>query len=213
MYKILIAEDDAVIFQELAKLFGRNGYEVIDGLESDSVTKNFDLALLDIGLPGTSGYEICAKIRETKTCPVIFLTSMDAPENELRGFAVGGDDFIRKPFNAAVLLARVARLLKNTGSDAITRGGLSLDTVRLEAGFGGKKTVLSRTEFAILRVLAEHQGIAPAKEIIERLWDNEAYIDENTLYVSLSRLREKMKDIGAGDMIKTVRGAGYRLEY
>lgn len=213
MFKILVAEDDEVIFEELKKLFVKNGYGVLDGRESGSVTGNFDLAVLDIGLPKVSGYEICSRIRETKNCPVIFLTSMDKPENELMGFAVGGDDFIRKPFNPAVLLARIARLLKNAGQDTIIRGGLALDTIRLEARNGDKRIPLSKTEFAILKTLAECGGVISRKEIIGRLWDGEAYIDENTLYVNINRLREKLENIGLDDMIRTVRGAGYRLEY
>lgn len=212
MLNILIAEDDEVIFQELRKLFVKNGYGVLDGRESGSLSKSFDLAVLDIGLPDVSGYEICAAIKETQKCPVIFLTSMDKPENELMGFAVGGDDFIRKPFNSAVLLARAARLLKNTGGDTIVRGRLTLDTVRLEARNGEKGIPLSKTEFAILKILAEHGGVIPRKEIIERLWDNEAYVDENTLYVAVNRLREKLEGIGLDGIVKTVRGAGYGLE-
>jgi len=211
MFKILLAEDDEVIFAELKKLFERNGYAVIDGRISENIALNFDMAVLDIGLPNTSGYEICARIRETKKCPVIFLTAMDRAENELMGFAVGGDDFIRKPFNSAVLLARIARLLKNTGAAVITRGGLILDTVKLEAKCGNKSMPLSKTEFVILKTLAESQGIISQKEIIEKLWDNEAYIDENTLYVNMNRLREKLRELGLEDIIRNIRGKGYLL--
>lgn len=212
MAKIYIIEDDEIIYNELEKLFQNNGYDVIDGREPGNILKDFDAALLDIGLPGIGGYDICGKIRETKNCPIIFLTSIDKPENELMGFAVGGDDYIRKPFNSAVLLARVGRLLKNDGQNMITRGRLTLDTVKMEAKNGNGITALSRTEFAILKILGGSRGIIPQKEIIEKLWDNEAYIDENTLYVNINRLREKLKDIGLDGVIKTVRGAGYRLE-
>ncbi|MCL2797265.1 MAG: response regulator transcription factor [Firmicutes bacterium] len=211
MHKILIVEDDETIFLELKKLLVKNGYAVLDGRIWENIASDFDLAVLDIGLPGISGYEICSRIRETKKCPVVFLTSMDKPENELMGFAVGADDFIRKPFNPAVLLARVARLLKTRIEVTIQCGRLELDTARLEAKNGEAKTSLSKTEFAILKILAESGGVASQKEIVERLWDNEAYIDENTLYVNINRLREKLKEIGLGDIIKTVRGAGYLL--
>jgi len=212
MFKILLVEDDEVIFAELKKLLERNGYAVLDGRVDENIALNFDMAVLDIGLPGASGYEICARIRETKKCPVIFLTSMDRAENELMGFAVGADDFIRKPFNSAVLLARIARLLKNTGAAVITRGGLTLDTVKLEAKCNDKSMPLSKTEFVILKTLMESQGIISQRELIEKLWDNEAYIDENTLYVNMSRLREKLCGLGLEDIIKNVRGVGYRLE-
>lgn len=213
MDKILIVEDDEVIFEELKKLLVKNGYAVLDGRAGDYIKEHFDLAILDIGLPGISGYEICSLIRETKNCPVIFLTALDKPENELTGFAVGGDDFIRKPFNSAVLLARIERFLKKTKQDIITKGRLTLDTLKLEAKNGRHKTSLSKTEFAVLKALAECGGIVSQKELIEKLWDNEAYIDENTLYVNINRLRERLKEIGLDGMIKTIRGAGYRLEY
>lgn len=211
MQKILIVEDDETIFGELERLFVSSGYEVLDGREPANIPKQFDLAILDIKLPGKSGYEICAEIRAAKSCPVMFLTSMDNAESELMGFAVGGDDFVRKPFNTAVLLARVSRLLKSP-PDAVEKHGLTLDVARLAACSGGKTALLSKTEFALLKILTEAVGVISQKEIIDKLWDNEAYIDENTLYVNVNRLREKLKEIGRGDAIRTVRGLGYVLE-
>ena len=211
MHKILIVEDDETIYGELERLFVSSGYEVLDGREPANIPKQFDLAILDIKLPGKSGYEICAEIRATKSCPVMFLTSMDNAESELMGFAVGGDDFVRKPFNTAVLLARVSRLLKSP-PDAVEKHGLTLDVARLTACSGGKTALLSKTEFALLKILTEAVGVISQKEIIDKLWDNEAYIDENTLYVNVNRLREKLKEIGRGDAIRTVRGLGYVLE-
>lgn len=212
MQKILIVEDDEIIFGELKKLFVKNGYAVLDGRDEANISEGFDLAVLDVKLPGRSGYDICSEIRETKTCPVIFLTSMETPESELMGFAVGADDFVRKPFNPAVLMARIARLLKTPGRDHIVKGGLTLDTTRLEARHEARSVPLSKTEFALLKILAEADGVISQKEIVEKLWDNEAYIDENTLYVNVNRLREKLAGIGLGGAIKTVRGLGYVLE-
>lgn len=211
MRKILIVEDDDIIYGELVQLLSSNGYVTLDGRLDENIGKDFDLALLDVMLPDKSGYDICSIIRRTKTCPVIFLTSLDRPENEVMGFAVGGDDFVRKPFNPAVLLARIARLLK-APERVVTLRGLTLDTVKMEAICDGRAVLLTRTEFALLKVLAEGGGVMSQKEIIERLWDSEAFIDENTLYVNMSRLREKLKAIGREGAIVTVRGAGYRLE-
>lgn len=212
MHKILVVEDDETIFGELENLFVNNGYGVLDGRVSENLSKNFDLAVLDIKLPSKSGYEICSEIRETKKCPVMFLTSMNNPESELMGFAVGCDDFVRKPFNTAVLLARVARLLKTSSNGVIEKGGLTLDITRMEAVKDGKTVPLSKTEFALLKILIEAAGVISQKEIIDKLWDNESYIDENTLYVNVNRLREKLKDIGLCGAIRTVRGFGYVLE-
>lgn len=212
MANIFVLEDDNIIYDELEKLLVNNGYGVVDGRIPDNIIKDYDAALLDIGLPDISGYDVCRKIRETKSCPIIFITSMDKPENELMGFAVGGDDFIRKPFNAAVLIARISRHLKKPNRDKIVRGRLTLDSVKLTADNGDKSVGLSKTEFTILKILAEDPGAISRKELIESLWDNESYIDENTLYININRLRNKLKEIDLDDIIATVRGIGYRLE-
>ena len=209
MYKILIAEDDETIYAELARLFGNAGYEVVDGRDGIR-SDDFDVALLDIGLPGTSGYELCSAIKARRNVPVVFLTAAERTESELTGFAVGGDDYVRKPFDPAVLLARVRRLLRRA-DPVIVHGRLKLDTARMEAVSGDKRATLSRTEFAVLRLLAEG-GVVSQKKLIERLWDGGSYIDENTLYVSINRLREKLRDIGMDGAVVTVRGVGYRVE-
>ena len=209
MYKILIAEDDETIYAELARLFGNAGYEVVDGRDGIR-SDDFDVALLDIGLPGTSGYELCSAIKACRNVPVVFLTAAERTESELTGFAVGGDDYVRKPFDPAVLLARVRRLLRRA-DPVIVHGRLNLDPARMEAVSGDKRATLSRTEFAVLRLLAEG-GVVSQKKLIERLWDGGSYIDENTLYVSINRLREKLRDIGMDGAVVTVRGVGYRLE-
>lgn len=209
MYKILIAEDDETIYAELARLFGNAGYEVVDGRDGIR-SDDFDVALLDIGLPGTSGYELCSAIKARRNVPVVFLTAAERTESELTGFAVGGDDYVRKPFDPAVLLARVRRLLRRA-DPVIVHGRLKLDTARMEAVSGDKRATLSRTEFAVLRLLTEG-GVVSQKKLIERLWDGGSYIDENTLYVSINRLREKLRDIGMDGAVVTVRGVGYRLE-
>ena len=209
MFKLLIAEDDETIYAELARLFGNAGYEVVDGRDGIR-SDDFDVALLDIGLPGTSGYELCSAIKARRNVPVVFLTAAERTESELTGFAVGGDDYVRKPFDPAVLLARVRRLLRRA-DPVIVHGRLKLDTARMEAVSGDKRATLSRTEFAVLRLLAEG-GVVSQKKLIERLWDGGSYIDENTLYVSINRLREKLRDIGMDGAVVTVRGVGYRLE-
>ena len=209
---ILIVEDDEVIFSELSVLFTKNGYTVLDGNDFKNLDGKYDAAVLDICLPQRSGYEICMHIRKTKKCPILFLTSMDKPESELKAFNVGGDDFIRKPFNSSVLLARIARLLQTSAPiGELTRGSLQLDTIKLEVINGSQKIPLSKTEFAILKILMQTDGIIGKKEFIEKLWDNESYVDENTLYVNINRLREKLNGIGLAGAIKNVRGAGYTM--
>ncbi|MDD6233119.1 MAG: response regulator transcription factor [Frisingicoccus sp.] len=203
MKRIRIIEDDAVIRSELTTLLLTNGYMTVDDDPCDMI-------LMDVNLPGESGFTLCRKLRQTSDTPVIFLTARDTPEDELLAFGVGGDDFIRKPYNSAVLLARIARILKTAASDMVTVRGLTLDLPGMRAVFGGSTVELTKNEVRILWCLMQ-KDICTREELIEDLWTNGMYIDGNTLYVNIGRLREKLGQIGATDFIRTVRGVGYRL--
>ena len=203
MKKIWIAEDDAAILTELRALLSANGYQPVDAPPCD-------LALLDVNLPGDRGFTLCRKLRQSSDTPVIFLTARDTPEDELLAFGVGGDDFIRKPYNSAVLLARIGRLLKTTAHDALTVRGLTLDLPGMQAYYQGTGVELTKNEARILWCLMQKE-VCTRDDLIEDLWTNGMYIDGNTLYVNIGRLREKLGRIGAGDLIRTVRGVGYRL--
>ncbi len=196
-------EDDAVIRSELRTLLQANGYTAV---EEDPC----DLVLMDVNLPGDNGFTLCRKLRQTSSTPVIFLTARDTPEDELLAFGVGGDDFIRKPYNSAVLLARIARLLKTTAADILSVRGLTLDLPGMRALFEGAAAELTKNEVRILYCLMRKE-VCTREELIEDLWTNGMYIDGNTLYVNIGRLREKLDRIGATDFIRTVRGVGYRL--
>lgn len=203
MKRIRIIEDDDAIRTELTTLLLTNGYLPV---EEDPC----DLILMDVNLPGDNGFILCRKIRQSSNVPVIFLTARDTPEDELLAFGVGGDDFIRKPYNSAVLLARIARTLKTTANDTFTVRGLTLDLSGMRAVFDGTAVELTKNEVRILRCLMQ-KDICTREELIEDLWTNGMYIDGNTLYVNIGRLREKLGQIGATDFIRTVRGVGYRL--
>ena len=203
MKRIQIIEDDTAIRTELKTLLQTNGYmPVEDG--------PCDLILMDVNLPEENGFTRCRKLRETANTPVIFLTARDTPEDELLAFGVGGDDFIRKPYNSAVLLARIARILKTTANDSPTVRGLTLDLPGMKAIYGGNAVELTKNEVRILWCLTQ-KDICTRDDLIEDLWTNGMYIDGNTLYVNIGRLREKLGQIGATDFIRTVRGVGYRL--
>ena len=203
MKRIQIIEDDAAIRAELKTLLQANGYATVE-------EGSCDLVLMDVNLPGESGFTLCRKLRQSSSTPVIFLTARDTPEDELLAFGVGGDDFIRKPYNSAVLLARIARILKTTASDTLTVRGLTLDLSGMKAHFGGEAVELTKNEARILRCLMQKE-LCTRDDLIEDLWTNGMYIDGNTLYVNIGRLREKLGKIGARDFIRTVRGVGYRL--
>ena len=169
-----------------------------------------DLILMDVNLPGENGYTLCRKLRQTSSTPVIFLTARDTPEDERLAFGVGGDDFIRKPYNSAVLLARIARILKTSANDSLSVRGLTLDLPGMKAVYAGNTVELTKNEARILWCLMR-KDVCTRDELIEDLWTNGMYIDGNTLYVNIGRLREKLDRIGAKDFIRTVRGVGYRL--
>ena len=203
MKRIRIVEDDTAIRTELKTLLQANGYlPVEDG--------PCDLILMDVNLPGESGFTRCRKLRQTSNTPVIFLTARDTPEDELLAFGVGGDDFIRKPYHSSVLLARLGRLLKDTANDNPTVRGLTLDLPGMKAIYGENAVELTKNEARILWCLMQKE-LCTRDELIEDLWTNGMYIDGNTLYVNIGRLREKLVQIGATDFIRTVRGVGYRL--
>ena len=203
MKRIWIVEDDEAIRTELKTLLRANGYLTVDG-------QPCDLILMDVNLPGENGFARCRKLRQCSDTPVIFLTARDTPEDELLAFGVGGDDFIRKPYNSAVLLARIGRMLKSTGNDSLTVRGLTLDLPGMRVVFDGITVELTKNETRILWCLMRKE-LCTRDELIEDLWTNGMYIDGNTLYVNIGRLREKLERIGAKDFIRTVRGVGYRL--
>lgn len=203
MKRIWIIEDDEAIRTELKTLLRANGYLTVDG-------QPCDLILMDVNLPGENGFARCRKLRQCSDTPVIFLTARDTPEDELLAFGVGGDDFIRKPYNSAVLLARIGRMLKSTGNDTLTVRGLTLDLPAMKAVYNGTTVELTKNETRILWCLMRKE-LCTRDELIEDLWTNGMYIDGNTLYVNIGRLREKLERIGAKDFIRTVRGVGYRL--
>ncbi|HKM33873.1 MAG TPA: response regulator transcription factor [Lachnospiraceae bacterium] len=202
MSKIKIVEDDKTIYEELKTLLMSHGYEVTD-------EDTCDLYLLDVNLPGKSGYELCMEIRKKSKTPVIFLTSQDTPQDELFAFNLGADDFVTKPYNPAVLLARIGRLLKKD-TNVLEKNGLTLKVAELVMSYNGNEAPLTKNESQILYILMQGDVVTKT-ELIEKLWTNKLYIDENTLYVNITRLRNKMRDIGATDFLKTIRGVGYKL--
>lgn len=201
--RILVVEDDAGIRGELKALLLANGYQPVE-------QPPCDLALLDVNLPEVSGFEICRRLRRQSDVPVIFLTARESAEDELLGFGVGADDYIRKPYNSAVLLARIARLLGRKNSSVRTVRELSLDLSDMTVHYREQSAELTKNETRILACLMEKE-LCTREEIIEDLWSNSLYIDENTLYVNINRLRDKLKKMGAEGYIRTVRGVGYRL--
>lgn len=227
--KIVIVEDDPGIRKELKQLLENAFYEaeIIEEFKDTaeqicSMIPAPDLVLLDWNLPGESGFDICTKLKEHSDIPIIFLTSRTDSMDELTGILKGADDYITKPFNPPILLARIGVVLKRTtGKNAeksrdnalnMEYKGVILNAVGGCIEHEGKKTDLTKNELKILHLLYQKKGeIVPRMDMIEYLWDNEVFIDDNTLSVNVTRLRGKLADIGVKDFIETKRGMGYRI--
>ncbi|WP_283684771.1 response regulator transcription factor [Parablautia sp. Marseille-Q6255] len=218
---ILIIEDDVSIRQELKQLLENALYDVSTLTEFTNYTeciKNIrpDLILLDVNLPNLSGFEVCQKIREQSNVPIIFVTSRTDSMDELNGMLKGGDDYITKPFVAPILLAHIAAVLKRTykkeQQEKITYKGIELDMIRGRILYDGKCAELSKNELKIMHYLFTHAGeIVSRIELVENLWDQQIFIDDNALSVNMTRLRSKLETIGVQNFIETKRGMGYRI--
>lgn len=222
MYKILIVEDDLEIREELKILLKNSGYEIetitnFEDTANQILNIECHLILLDINLPNKSGYEICSKIRAKSKTPIIFVTSRNNSMDELKGIMLGGDDYIEKPYNVPILLARIQNLLNRTyvKSEAETKieyKNMVLDILKSEIQYKNKHIELTKTEFKTLYYLLKNTNkIIPRTDIIDYLWDNEVYADDNSLSVIITRIREKLKDIGIENFIETKRGQGYKI--
>lgn len=219
---IVIIEDEQGIRQELSQLLKDALYEVTAMESFENLSKRVleiqpDLILLDLNLPGISGFDICAEIRRSSEVPIIFVTSRTDAMDELTGMTKGGDDYITKPFYPPILLARIAAVLKRTRKKEeetlrFFHKGVELDLGRGCIRYEGKQQELSKNEMKILHFLFMKKGeITPRLDLIEYLWDHEVYIDDNTLSVNITRIRVKLEQIGVKDFIETKRGMGYLI--
>ena len=221
MDKIIIIEDDPAIREELALLLENEGYQATAVTDFSDVPRQVlaaapGLILLDLGLPGRDGMSLCLDIRKVSRTPIIFVTSRDSASDELRALSLGGDDYITKPYNIPVLLARIRAVLRRAGgpaeSDTLEAEGLTLHLTRGTVSAGDRSAELTRNELKILAYLMAHAGqIVSRADLIDALWDSQIYIDDNTLSVNMTRLRAKLEGIGLPGFIKTRRGMGYQL--
>ena len=221
--RIALIEDEPAIRQELTLLLQNALYEVtalhdFANAASAALAASPDLILLDIKLPGASGFDICTEVRAVSDVPILFLTSPTSAADELNGMLKGGDDYITKPFHPPILLARIAAVLKRTkkaGARELNKleyKGVVLDIARGSIGYQGSHCELTKNEFKILHYLFQNTGrIIPRIELIEYLWDNQVFIDDNALSVNMTRLRGKLEHLGVQNFVETKRGMGYRL--
>lgn len=219
--KIFLIEDDEKIREELISLLIKYGYvcnssDNFQDIANEALESASSLILLDINLPYKDGFQICREIRKQSDVPIIILTSRNTDFDELLGLNIGADDFITKPYNAQVLLARIQKQLQRRGtiqqSTILQHKGVRLDLLKATISYQGKGLDLTKNELGILRLLVMNKGnIIPRDAIIDELWQSEEFIDENTLNVNIVRLRKKLSDIGLEDFLETKRGMGYRV--
>ncbi len=219
-YSLLVVEDDAVIAGEMKLHLEKWGYEVHCAEDFGNVLAEFvllspQLVLMDIGLPFYNGYYWCAQIRQVSQVPIIFVSSAGDNMNIVMAVNMGGDDFVVKPFDPEVLSAKVQAMLRRTyafrgQTNVMECRGLLLDLTDASLLAEGTKLELSKNEFRILQLLFENAGKTVSREaIMKRLWDNDCFVDDNTLTVNMTRLRKKLEAAGAGQVIHTKKGLGY----
>lgn len=223
MYKILIIEDDFTIAKLISNHLSNWGYETkfIEDFHNIMDTFNTyapDLVLTDINLPCYNGFHWCSEIRKISNIPIMFISSISDNMNIVMAMNMGGDEYIEKPFDINVLTAKIQALLRRTYSmsqpqNIIQYKELSLNLNNTELTYKENTISLTKNEYMILQLLIERQGrIVARDEIMERLWGNEEFIDDNTLTVNITRLRKKLESFGLTDYIKTKKGIGYILE-
>ena len=223
MAKILIVEDDEKLRNELNIFLNSNGYEscYLKSFENpieDILRKSADLILLDINLPNLDGEYICKEIRKMSNVPIIMVTSRDNEIDELISLNNGADQYITKPYNIRILLAKVSRLLKRAlnmevHQNKINYNGLTLDISKSIIEKENEKIELTKNELKIIHYLILNKDkIISRDKIMDYLWESESFIDDNTLSVNMKRLRDKLEKLGMKDCIETKRGQGYILK-
>ena len=219
--KIFIIEDEEKIRRELGTFLSRYGYDVVtsdnfENIVEETLKAEPNIVLLDINLPYYDGYYICREIRKTSNVPIIVVTSRDSDMDELMSMNLGADDFITKPYNTQILLARIASIIRrtygNSDMEIFSYKGLKYNLSTSEIEFEDKKQELTKNESKIIYVLIKNKGkIVSRDELMKCLWQYDEFVDDNTLTVNINRLRKKIDEIGAFDYLQTKRGQGYIL--
>ena len=223
MSKILIVEDDEKLREELKIFLEKHGYEAIilekfDNTIKEILNKKADLVLLDINLPYMDGEYICKEVRKISNVPIMIITSRDNELDELLSINNGADQYITKPFNIQILLAKIERLLKRSENGKVNQNKIDCGEFVLDISKGivereNKTIELTKNELKILHFLVLNKGVIVSRnDIMDYLWDSESFVDDNTLTVNMRRLRTKLEEIGLKDVIETKRGLGYILK-
>ena len=223
MYKILLVEDDEIISKSIMQHLENWNFEVITARDFKNITNEFTecnahIVLLDLILPFYDGFYWCKEIRKISNVPIVFLSSASDNMNIVMAVNMGGDDFISKPFNVSVLLAKIQAILRRTydmpnGISILEHKGIILNLNDFTLSYRDKSIELTKNEFRILETLLVNKGkIVSRDTLMMKLWQDDNYVEENTLTVNVTRLRKKLEDLGIDDFIKTKVGCGYIIE-
>ncbi|MBF0903169.1 MAG: response regulator transcription factor [Atopobium sp.] len=223
MTKILVVEDDHQIQQELVLMLQRNGFEAqaltsFESVPQQIIAAHPDLVLLDLNLPGIDGQQICREVRQLSNVPIIVVTSRNTDLDELMVLSLGADDFIAKPYNTQILLMHITSVLRRANSDVttgtkISHAGVTLDSSSCKVSANQKSVELTKNELRILSLLMQNAGTVVSRQRIqEELWQSDEFVDDNTLTVNISHLRNTLASIGVEDFVMTRRGLGYVIE-
>lgn len=223
MYKVYIVEDDSTILSIIEDRLTNWGFECLTASDFGNISTEFaqfkpHLVLMDINLPRFDGFYWCTQIRKTSKVPILFVSSRTDDSDKVRAMAGGGDDYIEKPFSIDVLIAKVQAILRRTydytDSDfnTLSHDDLMLDIERMVVSYGGDEAQLTHNECTILSTLIKAGGkVVSRAKVIKALWEDESFVDDNTLTVNITRLRQKLAKVKPGEVILTVKGKGYRL--
>lgn len=221
--KIYIVEDDAAIAKAVARHIEGWGCETMIARDFQNIVEEFlrfdpQLVLMDITLPCYDGYHWCSEIRKVSKVPIIFISSASDNMNIVMAMNMGGDDFIAKPFDLRVLTAKVQAMLRRSYDFALTgrvlsHRGVLLNTEDASLSYNGQKLELTKNELRIMQVLMENNGrTVPRDTLMQRLWETDSFVDENTLSVNVPRLRKKLESAGLTDFVVTRKGLGYMVD-
>lgn len=225
MQKIFIVEDDPKLANLLDETIRRYGFKVQKAQDFQAILQEFKayqphLVLLDINLPSFDGYYWCRQMRQVSNCPIIFISARVGEMDQIMALENGGDDFITKPFHPEIVLAKIRSQLRRAYGEyspkakerTVEESGLILYPERMELHFNERIVALSKNEADIMEMLLErYPKVAGREDLLERIWDDQSFVDENTLNVNLTRVRKRMQEIGIKNAIETVRGVGYRM--
>lgn len=219
MAKLFIVEDDIALKEELIIFFEKQQYQCLSSDAYDNIVEiilqsDVDVVILDLNIPMTDGFYICREIRKHSTVPVLILTSQNTEMNELMSLNIGADDFVAKPFHPQILLARIELLIRKASNvtilDSIVYRDLKVNMANFEVVSQSGSCILTKNEMAIFKMLLDHTNkIVTRDQLMHQLWNSNEFIDDNTLTVNVTRLRQKLKQLTADEVIETRRGVGY----